>query len=77
MEIFGKRVKKELKEQGKQQKELCEYLNVKKSTLSEWLNNNNEPKMKYIVDIAVFLEVSTDYLLGLEDETGRKINTIK
>lgn len=73
MEIFGLRVKKELKEQGKQQKDLCNHLNVKKSTLSEWLNNNNEPSMKQIVAIASFLDVSTDYLLGIEDETGTKI----
>lgn len=72
MEIFGIRVKKELKEQGKKQKELCDYLHVKKSTLSEWLNDNNEPPMRCITEIAIFLEVSTDYLLGLEDETGAK-----
>ena len=67
MEIFGKRVKQELKEQGKMQKDLCMYLNVNKSTLSEWLNNNNEPPMQYIVEIAKFLDVTTDYLLGLEN----------
>lgn len=66
MKIFGIRVKQELKEQGKLQKDLCEYLKVNKSTLSEWLNDNNEPSMQYIVEIATFLGVSTDYLLGLE-----------
>lgn len=75
MEIFGKRVKNELKEQGKLQKDLCNYLNVKKSTLSEWLNGNNEPCMEYIVKIAIFLDVTTDYLLGLENYDGtRKTN---
>ena len=67
MEIFGKRVKQELKEQGRMQKDLCMYLDVNKSTLSEWLNNNNEPPMQYIVEIAKFLDVTTDYLLGLEN----------
>ncbi len=71
-EIFGARVKKELKDQGKLQKELCNYLGVKKSTLSEWLNGNNEPSMRYIVGIAIFLDVSTDYLLGLENYDGTK-----
>ena len=55
------------KRKGKLQKDLCEALKVKKSTLSEWLNGNNEPPMQTIVDIARFLNVSTDYLLGLED----------
>lgn len=67
MEQFGLRVKRELKNQGRMQKDLCLYLNVNKSTMSEWLNGNNEPPMKMIVEIAKFLEVSTDYLLGLED----------
>ena len=74
MDSFGARVKKELKNQGKLQKELCSFLNVKKSTLSEWLNGNNEPSIKYIVQIAIYLDVSTDYLLGLENYDGTKIN---
>lgn len=72
MEIFGKRVKKELKEQGRTQTELADFLNVRKSTVSEWVNDNNEPPMEVIVEIAKFLRVSTDYLLGLEDDTGAK-----
>ncbi|MFR1554602.1 MAG: helix-turn-helix domain-containing protein [Coriobacteriales bacterium] len=72
MEIFGRRVKKELKEQGKTQVALAKYLHVQKSTISEWLNDNNEPPMKCIVEIANFLDVTTDYLLGLEDEFGTK-----
>ena len=67
MKIFGERVKQELKIKGKMQKDLCEHLNVKKTTLSAWLNDTNEPPMQVIVDIATFLEVSTDYLLGLEN----------
>lgn len=67
MEHFGLRVKNELKAQDKMQKDLCEYLNVNKSTLSEWLNDKNEPPMRIIVEIAKFLDVSTDFLLGLED----------
>lgn len=67
MKEFEERVKKELNEQGKLQKDLCDHLNVKKSTLSEWLNGKNEPSMKYIVEIARFLDVSTDYLLGIEN----------
>ena len=67
MEVFGERIKQELKAQNKKQVDLAKHLGVQKSTLSEWLNNNNEPPMKVIVDIAKYLEVSTDYLLGLED----------
>ena len=67
MKVFGQRVKQELKMQNKKQVELAKHLCVQKSTLSEWLNGNNEPPMKTIVDIALYLSVSADYLLGIED----------
>lgn len=73
MKIFGIRVKQELKQQGKTQTALAKHLNVQKSTVSEWLNDNNEPPMECIVKIALFLNVTTDYLLGLEDEGEGKI----
>lgn len=59
-------MKQELKAQGKMQKDLCEHLHVNKSTLSQWLNGINEPPMRSIVEIALFLGVSTDYLMGIE-----------
>ena len=67
MQIFGIRVKKELKVQGKTQIDLAKHLSVQKTTLCMWLNGHNEPPMKMIVEIALFLNVSTDYLLGLEN----------
>ena len=67
MKIFGERVKQTLKELGITQKRLAEILQVQTSTLCEWLNDHNEPPMQTIVDIAVALEVSTDFLLGLKD----------
>lgn len=67
MDIFGLRVKQELKAQNKKQIDLANHLKVQKSTLSEWLNGHNKPSMQSIVDIALYLNTSTDYLLGLED----------
>ena len=67
MKIFGERIKRELKEQGKTQKDLARALCVQTSTLCEWLNDHNEPPMQIIVDVAKALDVSTDYLLGLKD----------
>ena len=67
MEIFGIRVKAKLKEIGKMQKELAQSINVQTSTLCEWLNGHNEPPMQSIVDIALYLDTSTDYLLGIKD----------
>lgn len=67
MKLFGERIKELLKISGKTQKSLALALNVQPSTLCEWLNDHNEPPMQAIVEIALFLETSTDYLLGLKD----------
>lgn len=67
MKIFGERVKLTLKELGQTQRALALALTVQPSTLCEWLNDHNEPPMQIIVDIAIYLNVSTDYLLGLKD----------
>lgn len=67
MKVFGERVKLTLKELGKTQRDLALALTVQPSTLCEWLNDHNEPPMQVIVDIAIYLNVSTDYLLGLKD----------
>ena len=67
MKIFGEKVKQELKLQNKKQVDLAKHLCVQKSTLSEWLNGKNEPPMKTIVDIALYLNVSSDFLLGIDE----------
>ena len=67
MEVFGKRIKQILGENGQTQKALAKAINVQPSTLCEWLNGHNEPSMQDIVNIAVALGTSTDYLLGMKD----------
>ena len=56
-----------MKENGVTQKELAQAINAQPTTVCEWLNGHNEPPMQAIVDIARFLDVSTDYLLGVKD----------
>ncbi len=67
MKGFGERVKNSLKEMGQTQRALSKAISVQPSTLCEWLNDHNEPHLQAVVDIAEFLGVSTDYLLGRKD----------
>lgn len=67
MKIFGERVKEVLKETNQTQRDLANAICVQPSTLCEWLNDHNEPPMQSIVDIAKYLDVSIDFLLGLKD----------
>jgi transcriptional regulator with XRE-family HTH domain len=68
MKGFGERVKRALKEMGATQRVLASAICVQPSTLCEWLSDHNEPPMQSILDIAKFLDVSTDYLFGLKEE---------
>ena len=59
-----------LEKSNKQDKELCEYIDVAQSTFVNWKNRGTDPKPKYLSKIADFFGVSTDYLLnGTEEES--------
>ncbi len=53
-----------LKERGKKQKELCEYLGLNPQAFTNWKNGSNDSYMKYLPQIAEFFGVTIDYLLG-------------
>ena len=67
MEVFGKRIKQILGENGQTQKALAKAINMQPSTLCEWLNGHNEPSLQDVVNIAKALGTSADYLLGIKD----------
>ncbi|MBQ0017532.1 MAG: helix-turn-helix transcriptional regulator [Clostridiales bacterium] len=68
MKIFSERLRELRVEKGLSMKQLAVKLNTTDAAISNWENEVNEPKISYLVSIANFFEVSTDYLLGLSDE---------
>ena len=70
MKKFIYKLKELREEKGLQQKELAELLNVSKSTISGWEVGRNEPKQEMLIKIAAIFDVTTDYLLGREDDFG-------
>ena len=46
---------------------LAYYLKVNKSTISRWERKESLPNIDYAYLIAIYFNVSTDYLLGLEN----------
>ncbi len=48
-------------------KQLAKEINTTDAAISNWENGVNEPKISYIISIAKFFGVTSDYLLGLED----------
>ena len=62
------RITKLLREQGKTDKELTEYLGITNGMFSKWRHNNGRSYFKYTNEIAEFLGVTSSYLLnGPED----------
>ena len=56
---------------GREQQELTNYLNLKKTAYSDWKSGKSDSYRKYIVEIAEFFDVSIDYLVyGKEKNTS-------
>ena len=59
-----------LKEKNKKQIELTNYLGLSKNVFTEWKARRNDSYKKYLPEIAEFLEVSVDYLLGKDHSSS-------
>lgn len=71
---FGERLKELRKNNDLTQKQLAGILHTNNSSICDWECGRSEPDLETVAKIAYFFEVSTDYLLGLEDESGGKTN---
>ena len=72
MDIFTNRLNKLLKENDITRYRLAKDLSCSKSTILYWCDGKFEPKATEIRKIAEYFDVTTDYLLGLENEDGSK-----
>ena len=67
MEIFGIRLRQLRLEANLSAKKLAQQIGVSDAAIINWENNVNDIKGEYLIKLAKFFGVSTDYLLGLED----------
>ena len=65
--MLGARIKELRKEFGLSQVELAMRMEVTKQTISNWENGNIQPSIDMLVGLANVFNVTTDYLLGLDD----------
>lgn len=61
-----------MNEKGINQRQLSQLANIPTTTISGWLNAGRLPDYNALIKLRLFFDVSADYLLGLEDETGAK-----
>lgn len=62
------RLKQEMDTQGLTQEQLAEKCLSSQKTISKWVNGESDPKGENIRLICEALHISSDYLLGLQDE---------
>ena len=67
MKIFSERLRQLRNDAGLSAKELGKIIGVSDASIIYWEKNINDIKGEYIVRLAKYFGVSTDYLLGLED----------
>ena len=65
--IIGLAIKELRIQKGISQKELGEALGFCNQTVSFWESGQREPDLDTLVEISLFFDVSTDYLLGRKE----------
>lgn len=74
---IGDIIKTERKLKKLSQEQLAQKIGVTQDSISLWETNKRIPDTPYIIELCKALNISADYLLGLEDETGTKTYSSK
>ena len=64
---MGGRIASTMNKLGMTQRELAQKCHITEVSMSRYINNSRMPKGPIVVEIAKALNVSADYLLGLEE----------
>ena len=70
---LGKILKDLRTERHLSQQQHADSLNISQSAIAKWELGKTEPTASAIVSVALFFDVSCDFLLGLKDEFDNKI----
>ena len=75
--MFGERLKELRKDKNISQEELANIINVTKATISNWENDKGYADGDILIKLAEYFGVTTDYLLGFNQEDLDRIKTLK
>ena len=67
MNLFTERLNELIINSGKQQNDICKELGIYKQKFSRWKLGETKPDFDELIMLAKYFNVTTDYLLGLED----------
>ena len=65
--MLGQRINELRTSFGWSQVQLANKLHITKQTVSNWENENIQPSIEMLINLAGIFHVSTDYLLGLDN----------
>ena len=65
--MYGQRLRESREEKGLTQKQLADLLLTTQSTIGKYEREELQPNVETIIKICKTLEITSDYLLGLED----------
>lgn len=68
---LAEKIAKLRKEKGLTQSQLAEMINVSNKTISRWETGEGYPEITLLMPLAKALGVTTDYLLGITQETAQ------
>ena len=72
MTIFSERLKELREEKHLTQQELADKVGISRVGYGYWEKGKREPNFKKLILLAKYLDVSTDYLLGLTNIKGER-----
>lgn len=75
--MFGDKLKNLRISKNLSQDDLGEILGVRKSSISNWENNKATPTYETLTKLAEYFNVTTDYLLGFNQDDLDKIAKLK
>lgn len=70
--LFAKRLTELLEENNLSKRAFAQKIGVSAMSVSDWTTGKVQPTAENIFTVALYFEISADYLLGLEDDTGAK-----
>ena len=65
--VFATRLRKEMDEQNKTQKEVADVLGITRQAISQYLDGAVQPNAEKLYKLAKYLRVSADWLIGLSE----------
>ena len=76
VKMIADRIKSLREQKNMTQADLAKKLNITRSSVNAWEMGISVPSTTYIVELAQLFHVSTDYLLGLEQNSSIDISEL-